>query len=295
MKIRAQCVPCLLTRGFFECKEYLGDSQREKEVKAIRDATNVLNKNFDPAVCSATIATKMHRAIYQALETDDPYVDIKKRSNKAAMELIPKAKDFIAESEDKLKAAMLISIVGNLLDFGIKGVIDDPESLNTVFDEILEHGLDLDDVDKVRPLVGPGANIVYLPDNAGEIVFDRLTIEVLKELGARVVVMVKGKPILTDATVEDAKEAGIYEVADEVITTGSDAIGLSLDELPQQSKCELFKADLIIAKGMANYEAMSEPEYRNAPPILFVLRTKCEPVAEDIGVQKDMNVAFFSD
>jgi len=212
-----------------------------------------------------------------------------------SMTLMPKAREYLKSAPDKLEAAVIVSIVGNLLDFGIEGVIDDPESLEDVFDEIVTHGLDVNDLGKVNPILKPGAKVLYLPDNAGEIIFDRLAIEILKDMGAQITVMVKGAPILTDATMEDAEEAGILEVVDSLITTGSNAVGLAEKDLDAEGRAALFNSDLVIAKGMANYEALSEPEYENALPILYILRTKCEPVATDLGVLKDQNVAILSE
>ncbi len=294
MKIRAQCVPCLLTRGFYECRTFLQgrEDAGEIEARAMRAGLDEMYENYDPSVCSAIIATKVHRAIYQGLGTDDPYKDIKDRSNKVALDLVPKAKEYIEMSEDKLEAAVMVSVVGNLMDFGIEGVIDSPEALEKVFDEIVQHGLDVNHLDSVKEYLKPGAKILYLPDNAGEIIFDALTVKVLRSMGCQVTVMVKGAPILTDVTMEDAQLAGMEEAAHRIITTGSNAIGLDVNDMDEEAKDALFNSDLVISKGMANYEALSEPEYKETAPILYVLRTKCLPVAEDLGVGKDQNIAF---
>jgi uncharacterized protein with ATP-grasp and redox domains len=283
-----------LTRGLFEVRTFCeGRSDLEEvEAKAMRAGVDALYAGYSPDVCSAILATEIHRGIYLILGTDDPYSDIKKRSNQAAKALLPKARQYLDQTQDKLEAAVIVSIVGNLLDFGIEGVIDTPEALAEVFDDIVAHGLDVNDLDMVRPIIRPGAKILYLPDNAGEIVFDVLTCEVLRSLGAEITVMVKGAPILTDVTLEDASETGMDEVADKLLTTGSNAVGLALKDLDADGREALFNSDLVISKGMANYEALSEPEFKDMGPILYVLRAKCEPVAEDLGVEKDQNVAL---
>ena len=207
--------------------------------------------------------------------------------------MLPKARRFINASKDPLEAAVLLSVIGNLLDFGIPGVIDDPKALEALFDSIAAHGLDVDHTAKVRQFLKPGKTIVYLTDNAGEIVFDALVCEALRSYGPTVVLVVKGAPILTDATLSDAKAADIEKHVDAIMTTGSNAVGMDIREIGPRLRRVLFGADLVVAKGMANYEALSEPEYKGLRNIIYILRTKCKPVADGLGVGKDLNVAIF--
>ena len=100
--------------------------------------------------------------------------------------------------------------------------------------------------------------------------------------------MVKGAPILTDATLEDASETGVNGKADRVLTTGSNAVGVNLDEAPYDLVEALNSSSLIISKGMANYESLSEYDFK---PIAYLLRAKCEPIANSLGVKKGWNVA----
>lgn len=297
MKIRAECVPCLLTRGLFECRisshaRGARDLDR-KEARAMRAAVKVFAKEYGPRQCSAVVATKVHRAIYKALGDDDPYREIKRLSNDVARRLLPKARRFIKASDDPLEAAVLLSVIGNLLDFGIPGVLDDPKALGSLFDGIAAHGLDVDHTTRMRPFLRPGKTIVYLTDNAGEIVFDALVCEVLRSYGPKIILVVKGAPILTDATMEDAEAANIEKHVDAIMTTGSNAVGMDIHEIGLRLKKEIFGADLVIAKGMANYEALSEPEYKGLRNVIYILRTKCQPVADGLGVGKDLNVAIF--
>jgi hypothetical protein len=119
-------------------------------------------------------------------------------------------------------------------------------------------------------------------DNVREIVYDGLLIEQMRKLGARVTLVVRGAPILTDATMEDVWEFGLDKVADGVTTTGSNAIGIKLDEIPAELRDILPRASLIIAKGMANYEMLSEYSFK---PVAYLMRVKCAPVAESVGAR----------
>jgi len=148
-----------------------------------------------------------------------------------------------------------------------------------------EHGLDVDDSGRIKSML---SNVVYLADNCGEIVFDTLLFKEIKKLGGNITLVVRGAPILNDVTMKEVKELGLDKMVDMVLTTGSNAIGLCLQEAPPELVEALGKASLIISKGMANYETMSEYNYR---PIAYLLKTKCESVAEAMGLSKNMNVA----
>jgi uncharacterized protein with ATP-grasp and redox domains len=136
----------------------------------------------------------------------------------------------------------------------------------------------------------PGARVVLFTDNCGEIIFDGLLCEVLKAMGVKVTMVVKGEPVLTDATREDAVKYGIDKVLDELLDTGVFAIGVDMDRLPEKVKQRLKEAVLVISKGMANYESFSDEPLH---PIVHLMRTKCEPVASSMGLPKDRSVIAF--
>ncbi|MBS7288389.1 MAG: DUF89 family protein, partial [Candidatus Freyarchaeota archaeon] len=129
-----------------------------------------------------------------------------------------------------------------------------------------------------------------LTDNAGEIIFDTVLVRELKNASAEVTVAVKEKPVMNDATMADALEAGMDRVADKLITTGTDTVGLFLQECSQEFLDEYWSADVIVAKGMGNFEFMTE--YEHPCDVYFLLRTKCAPVADCIGVPREKNVVL---
>lgn len=283
MKIHPECVPCLLKRALFEAE--LSEEDKKKEV--VKRSLSILKEYFGEEAVSAEVATKVHGEVYDILGTDDPYYQLKKKSNRAAERLLPPAKEEI-EKGGGLKKAILVSIAGNVLDFGYRDDIDTPDYLIREFQNILDEGLDHDDTEEIEAILEKGENVVFFTDNAGEIVFDTLLLEKLKEYDVNLTVVVKKEPILTDATKEDALKYGVEEVADQLETTGGFAVGVDFDILPEKVKERLERADLIIAKGMANWESFSEKDYS---PIAFLTRTKCKPVADSMGVHFDKNVA----
>ncbi|UCE74886.1 MAG: DUF89 family protein [Methanomassiliicoccales archaeon] len=283
MKIRANCIPCLLNRTLYETD--LVDSSKAMEV--VEKACKIIGKYDLKGTCSAEVATEVHDATYKILGTEDPYKTIKNRCNQTALSLLPKAEEFIKTSKDRFKAAVLCSIIGNVLDFGIPSSPESPEKLIEGFDRLLVEGLAVDETDKLKSHLKKGGKILYFSDNCGEIVFDKLLCREIKEFSVHLTFVAKGEPILTDATLEDVKELGVDNVVDQVLTTGCFAVGVDFNNMGENLKKALEKADLIISKGMGNYETFSETEYR---PIAHLLRTKCQPVAEDMGLKMNLNV-----
>ena len=284
MQIQPECVPCLLKRCLYET--LLVDESLGLDV--MKKAMEILNEEYKYPAVSANVATKVHRAVYDILGTDDPYKDMKDRSNQVALELFPKAEEFVENSDDRFKAAVLCSIAGNVLDFGIGSSIEAPEELMEGFNIILQEGLGRDDTDEIKAILRKGGNVILFCDNCGEIIFDKLLIKELKRFDIHLTYVVRGEPILTDATIEDARDFGIDRMVDDVATTNAFAVGVPIDKLKPELLRRIENADLLISKGMANWESFSEHDYR---PIAYLLRTKCKPIADSIGERKDINVA----
>ncbi len=283
MEITPECIPCLLGRVLFEAE--LCAPHRAAE--AMRYGLAALHENYVPGANSAEVATKVHRRVYQTLGCEDPYAGLKERSDMVAASLLDRARDFIERSDDRLEAAVLVAIAGNVMDFGIPGH-DDPEQLRSDLDGILGQGLHVNDVGRLRRMLGPGRKVVYLTDNCGESVLDRLLVEELRSTGAMVVGVVKGAPVLTDVTMDEAPRAGLDKAFDEILTTGMFAVGLDVKRMDDRLRSLMGSADVIISKGMANYESLSDA---GIGPIIYLMRAKCRPVAEAIGARKGDNVA----
>jgi uncharacterized protein with ATP-grasp and redox domains len=256
--------------------------------EVMKTAMEVLNEEYkDPAV-SADVATDVHRAVYDVLGTDDPYKGMKERSNKVALELFPRAEEFVESSDDRFEAAVICSIVGNVLDFGIGSSMEAPEELLQRFNSILEEGLGRDDTKEMKSILERGGEVFLFGDNCGEIIFDKILIKELKEYDIHLTYVARGEPILTDATIDDVREFGIDKMVDEVATTNAFAVGVPIDKLDPNLRERMGHATLLVSKGMANWESFSEHDFK---PIAHLLRTKCKPVADSIGEKQDINVA----
>ena len=277
-----ECVPCLIRRVLFETMEV----DPSKSVETVKYASAELGRLFGPDVCSAVVATQVHRGVYDILGDDDPYKGLKAKSNEVALELYPAAERFVSKARDKLRASFLCAVVGNVLDFGIGTGFDHPESLRKEFRNLLGEGLGHDDTPGIRKLLEGGADVAYLLDNCGEVVFDRLALKQLKRLGARVTLVLKEEPILTDVTMRDIGGLGLEGLVDEIVEAPGFAVGADLGSMEGEFGDMLRGKDLVIAKGMANFESLSETDLA---PIAYLLRTKCAPVAQNIGLPKDIN------
>ncbi|MFH1101606.1 MAG: ARMT1-like domain-containing protein [Methanobacteriota archaeon] len=287
MKIQPECVPCLLKRIIFEADQTSTDEK--KRTQAIQNACKLLSETYNPKKSSAEIATKIHKIVYQTLEDKDPYHLLKQQSNQIAVSLLPKVEALIHNSQHPLKTSMICSIIGNIMDFGIAGSGKNPEALKEDFDRLYQEGVGYDEYPKLENILRKTRKIVFFTDNCGEIVFDKLLCRELKKFDSSffISLVVKGEPIISDATLEDIQSIHFEEVVDEIMTTGCFAIGVDFVRLPHEVRSVLEAADLILCKGMANFEAFSETMYR---PVAYLLRSKCGPIARSLGVPRDMNV-----
>jgi damage-control phosphatase, subfamily I len=287
MKMNPRCTYCLLSRVHFQSK--LSTDDEDLISKTIKECLAVMNKYYSPEAVSASIATKVHRKCYEVLENNDPYAVTKKLINEAALKVLPVAKEKVYENSpddrELLRRSVLASVVANYFDFGIMGFDASEDKFEAEFSKFFEHGLDVDDTPKMLGLL---QDVVYIADNCGEILFDMLVFDIIKKLGGKITLVVRGGPILTDVTLKEVKEFEIDKKVDTVMTTGSNAVGILIEEAPPELLKAMKDATLIISKGMANYETLSE---HNFGPIAYMLLTKCECVAEDMGIKQGLIVA----
>jgi uncharacterized protein with ATP-grasp and redox domains len=289
LKVEAECAACLINRAAGEVKE--ATTNPALRFRAMCDLLRMLTKEFRPTAVPADLGTKRDRVIRRVTGSADPYKRSKRISNEKALKILPYARKIVEEGyaqEDRFKRACLIAIVGNTIEFDIPGHKASFSSLKKNFREASKD-LVIDDINRAYELAKAAATILFLEDNAGEIVFDTLLVEQLKNMGLAVIDVVKGGPVINDATMEDAEISGMNKIADKVITTGNDAVGLAIKEVSQEFLAAYESADLIIAKGMGYAETFTELKLKK--PHLLLFRTKCNPVADSFGVATEKNVA----
>jgi uncharacterized protein with ATP-grasp and redox domains len=289
MKVEAECASCLLARATAET--YYATTNPALRFRAIKEVTKLLNREFRPSTVPADIGTKRDRLIKELTGNDDPYKLSKKMSNDKAVKLLPYARKIVEKGynqQERFKKACLCAVVGNILEFDIPGHSFTFRTLTKSFREAAKD-LVVNDVDEAYELAKKAKAVLYLADNAGEIVFDTLLVEQLKNMGLKVTYVVKGGPVINDATLEDAESSGMNKLADNVLTTGTDAVGLLKKEVSPEFLKVYDAAELVFAKGMGYAETLTE--YKLAKPHFLLFRTKCNPVANYFCAPRHKNIA----
>ena len=282
MKLYTDCIPCIVYVRYNELEnivkteksiEYLGYVLREFSNHILGGETNVTR-----------VATNLFRLVKRLTGLEDPYRNIKRRANIDGLKVygeVKKLLDNIVSDRKRLELAVKASLLGNALDLGVAGYT--PPSLSELVETLRSlnvRGLEnINILDKVD-----SKTILYLLDNAGEAALDRLLAEELRRRGAIVVGVVKTGSFQNDVTVNEVEELELSESFSKIIETGTDASSIFLDEISQELRNHLERTDIIIAKGMAHFEYLTDVEDIIGKPILYMLRAKCRPIARELGV-----------
>lgn len=276
MKVYYECAPCFLRQA----REALDMATEDDTLKLeiMEQLTQIVGGSFRTGAVSNKIGTRIHRTIKERSGNEDPYQIQKEKCKEIAQQFLPSVRKLL--EDDSLKNYLKAAIAGNIIDFGALGLEADIESLIT---ETMQKDLAVDHSPQLKEELQKAGKVLYIVDNIGEIVFDKLLIEKLKEYQVEVTVALKEKPILNDACIPDALEIGLDEVA-KLTTTGTDSIGVIYEDLSLEFREMFDEAELVIAKGLGNYEGLSEVELRDKP-VFCLLNAKCRPVALNIDVE----------
>ena len=272
MKIFLDCIPCFLRQTLDAVRLVIDDESVHEQI--MRDVLQ-LTKEMDLSQSPPAIGQRIHRKIRELTENTDPYCDLKKQHNQLALELYDLLEPVVRSSDNSVEIAVRLAIAGNIIDLGVKTSITDSDIKRTINDS-LTAPIDHFAIDEFQSDIDNARNILYLADNAGEIVFDRLLIEQLPM--KKIKVAVKGSPVINDATMEDAIDTGLTKIVT-VIDNGSDGPGTILETCSEEFLSSLDQSDLIIAKGQGNYETLSDLDKN----IYFILKAKCPVIAADLG------------
>lgn len=299
MKMTPRCTYCLMSRVHYQSE--LSTKDPEVIARVMKACLETLAENYSEDRVSTSVASEVHRTCYRVLNDSDPYRRVKAENNRTALEMLPFGRKLIfgeaADGEactidsspyplrEIFRRAVLVSVIGNYFDFGIMGADATDDDFKRRFDLFFREGLFIDDTEKMFSMLD---NVVYLIDNCGEIIFDREVFDIIRRAGGHVTLVVRGKAILTDVTMTEAEELGLGDHVDRILTTGTDSVGLAPGEAPAETLEAMRKASLIISKGMANFESLSDADFR---PIAYLMRTKCESVSEAVGVPMNKSVA----
>ena len=271
MNASLDCYPCFFIQILKTTRMVTSDEKKILQIlKEVSAALPTIPFNVTPA--------EIGRAVYSIISrltgVEDPYRKVKESCIHQALSLYPKMKRLIESSEDRLMTAIRLSIAGNVMDFGTDSSFDLTRELETILSQDFAIGHSREFLKALKN----ARTVLYIADNAGETVFDRLLVE---EITQPVIYAVREKPIINDATREDALLSGLDRVS-EIMSSGCDAPGNILKFCSDEFLSAYNSADLIISKGQGNYEALSDEE----KPVFFLLKTKCKVVALDLEVEE---------
>jgi len=281
MRTYLDCIPCFFRQALDMTRITGVDEATQKKV------LNEVSKLIPDFPLDAS-PPKMGREIYRIVKgitgKDDPFKKIKQKSNKLVLDIYPKLKEEIRSSDDKLLTAVELAIAGNVIDYGVKNSMDIDKEIEKILDgdfAVSGNGSKRNfDYQEFRDALNNAESVLYLGDNTGEIVFDKLLIEELSSFlpDIKITYVVRDKPVINDVLMEDAVSCGLDKIAD-VISSGCDAPGTILD-LCSKDFLKLYKeAELVISKGQGNFETLAD-ENR---PIFFLFKVKCPVIANHTG------------
>lgn len=227
-------------------------------------------------IATAAIQRELQHKLRELTCVVDPYYKEKQQSNHIALKLYGEWKPKVLVSCDPFNLALRLAIAGNIMDYGASQVFD----VHKTIKKVLNTDFAIDHSNLLKQRIKGAKHILYLGDNAGEIVFDKLFIETI--MHPNVVFAVKDAPVLNDVTFQDAEEVGMYDVAD-VISNGYDASSTLLEKCSKEFLDVYNSADLIISKGQGNLEGLIDEK---DPRIFFLFMVKCDVIAERVGVEK---------
>lgn len=268
MKLYLECIPCYI-RQAFEAAQMATDNKKLQE-KILRESLIAASK-FDTNEIGLLTHAEIYKIIRKIASTRDPYKKAKEKINNICLGMTNEIKKIIANSKDHFETSLRVAIAGNIIDFG-QGTNFSKSIIKDTINNALSQNLDKNKVEILKYNINKAKNILYIGDNAGEIVFDKIFIEQLP--GDKITFVVRGGPAMNDSTIEDAKAVNITNTV-RVITTGLDMAAAILPLCSKKFLSEYKKSDLVIAKGQGNYEALSD-EKKN---IFFLLKIKCPVIA----------------
>ena len=276
MKLQDHCLICIYDQTKRVCELlHVNEAQAEAIDALAHQYIKALDMNQTPPHNAAPL----YEAMAELLNVDDLYAEFKKESSEKAKAFLPLCKNKIENSQNKLFEATKTAVAGNVIDLAAVMLYDLEEELEKIYHTPFA----IDDFKALEIQLARTQTLVYLADNAGEEIFDKLYIQTIKELYPHIEVyyFVRGRPIINDLTFKDALASGMDEVA-VIVDSGVPTPGLAMEFMNDKARALFEKAECIISKGMGNYECLGETK---GLPIFFLFKVKCNVVAKAVGAQ----------
>jgi len=276
MKLNLDCIPCF-QRQALQAVRFISDDEKLHERVLREVAKKLLESNWDST--PPELAHQVHSIVKRITNENDPYKEVKKESNDLVLKIYPELKQKVKKSRDPLRTAVRLAIAGNIIDFGVPQEFNLEETIR----EVLKKKFAIDDYKKLKEKLKDAETLLFFVDNAGEIGLDKLLVETFLETKKleKIDFVVKGGPIINDATLEDAVYMGLDRLPNsEFLTISNGEVGTGPARSSQTVKRWIREHDLVISKGQGNYEGLSEHN-----GLFFMLMVKCPIIASDLGVE----------
>ena len=276
MKLNLDCIPCFQKQAL-QAVRFISDDEKLHERVLREVAKKLLESNWD--LTPPELAHQVHSIVKRITNENDPYKEVKKESNDLVLKIYPELKQKVKKSRDPLRTAVRLAIAGNIIDFGV------PQEFNLekTIREVLKKKFAIDDYKKLEEKLKDAETLLFFVDNAGEIGLDKLLVETFLETKKlkKINFVVKGGPIINDATLEDAVYMGLDGLPNsEFLAISNGEVGTGPARSSQTVKRWIKEHDLVISKGQGNYEGLSEHN-----GLFFMLMVKCPIIASDLGVE----------
>jgi len=274
MNIDPACVECIINQSKRVADAIHADEKLSQEIV---QAVEKMAPGFSFEQSPPEVAAAVYEKMAQIAGKEDLYDEVKRLSTEKAQAFIPYLQKEIADSAQPLLTATKVAVAGNVIDLAAEFAFD----LNEELDKIFHTRFAVNDFERLQVRFSTSKNLLYIADNAGEHIFDKIYIQTILSLYPEISVtyMTRGNAIINDVTYEEAKEAGFDELC-ELVSSGVNTPGFVYDRANKASQEFFDNADLIITKGMGNYECLSDVEREN---LFFLLKVKCNVVARSLG------------
>jgi len=276
LKMKYDCYPCIFRQSLESARMVTDDDQKLKSIMSYFG--EVLQEAVEAELSAPQIAAKMQKYIKEISGNDDPYLNFKEENIKQAQKLLPLVREEIKSAADPLLAALLMAAMGNSIDAGVSLNVDIKDNIDQALDNSFAHS----DYQRFVKELKSAEKLLIIADNTGEALFDKLLLEELRDYNLDIIYAVREIPILNDITKKKALEIGIGEDA-EIIKSGTTAPGMIMEDAGREFMNAYQKADIVISKGQGNLEGLLDIEN----DIYFLLKAKCEIIAEVLEVKKD--------
>lgn len=276
MKLNLDCIPCF-QRQALQAVRFISDDEKLHERVLREVAKKLLESNWDST--PPELAHQVHSIVRRITNEKDPYKEVKRESNDLVLKIYPELKEKVKKSMDPLRTAVRLAIAGNIIDFAVLQEFNLEETIR----EVMKKQFVIDDYEKLKEKLKAAETLLFFVDNAGEIGLDKLLVETFLETKKfeKIDFVVKGGPIINDATLEDAVYMGLDRLPNsEFLTISNGEVGTGPARSSQTVKNWITEHDLVISKGQGNYEGLSEHN-----GLFFMLMVKCPIIASDLGVE----------